>query len=148
MTKARLYHTVADLVLLTHVAFVAFIVVGLILILMGGFLGWNWIRNPWFRILHLAGISLVIAQAWLGIICPLTTLEMKLRESAGDQTYHSTFMAHWLGKLLFFDAPPWVFMVGYTLFGLAVVSSWWLFRPRPIRQQRLIPHPEKHSRRD
>lgn len=137
MTTANIYHAVADLVLITHVSFVGFIVVGLVLILIGGCLGWNWIRNPWFRTLHLAGIGLVMVQAWLGIICPLTTLEMKLREQAGDETYHTTFMAHWLGKLLYFEAPPWMFVVGYTLFGLAVAGSWLIFRPRPFRKRRV-----------
>jgi hypothetical protein len=124
------YRTFADIVLLTHVAFVSFVVLGLILILCGGVLGWRWIRNPWFRTMHLSGIGLVVFQVWLGIICPLTTLEMHLREKAGDSTYDGTFVAHWLHKLLFYQAPPWVFAVCYTLFGLAVVVSWIKFRPR------------------
>lgn len=56
----------ADLVLITHVAFVAFVLVGLLLILLGGMLGWGWVRNPWFRSLHLAGIGLVVVQVWFG----------------------------------------------------------------------------------
>lgn len=132
MTSPGTYHVAADLVLVTHVAFVAFVVGGLLLILGGGFCGWQWIRNPWFRVLHLAGIGLVIAQAWLGVDCPLTTLEMALRERAGDATYHSTFIAHWLQALLYYDAPAWVFVAGYTAFGLAMAGCWWRFRPRPL----------------
>jgi len=135
MTHASLYHAAADLVLVTHVAYVAFVVIGLLLILLGGFCGWKWIRNPWWRVLHLAAIGLVAAEAWLGITCPLTTLEMNLRQSAGDATYGDDFIAHWLQKLLYYDAPSWVFTVGYTLFGLAVVISWWKFRPRPFRKK-------------
>lgn len=126
------YRILADMVLLTHVAFVSFVVFGLIFILCGGIFGWRWIFNPWFRHLHLAGIGLVVFQAWLGIICPLTTLEMHLRENAGETTYDGTFVAHWLHKLLFYQAPPWVFVVCYSLFGLAVVVSWIKFRPRPF----------------
>jgi hypothetical protein len=37
--------------------------------------------------------------------------------------------------LLFYDAPPWLFGLCYTLFGLAVIGSWWKFRPRPFRQK-------------
>jgi hypothetical protein len=127
------YRSFADLVLITHVGFVAFVIMGLLLILCGGFCGWRWIRNPWFRAVHLAGIGLVVVQAWLGVICPLTTLEMYLREKAGDATYGETFIAHWLQKLLYYDEPPWVFALCYTLFGLAVVGSWLKFPPDPFR---------------
>jgi hypothetical protein len=129
---AGVYRTLADLVLITHVSFVSFVIVGLLVIIFGGFARWRWIRNPWFRAAHLAGIGLVVVQAWLGVICPLTTLEMYLRERAGDSTYAGTFIAHWLQKLLYYEAPPWVFVVCYTAFGLAVVGSWLKFRPRPF----------------
>jgi hypothetical protein len=127
------YRTFADVVLVTHVAFVGFVVLGLLVILLGGVRGWRWIRHPWFRALHLAAISLVVAQAWLGMLCPLTTLEMHLRARAGEPTYEETFIARWLHELLYYEAPPWVFVVIYTLFGLAVVASWVKFPPRPFR---------------
>jgi hypothetical protein len=132
MKSAELYHALADLVLIVHVVFVAFVVVGLPLILVGGCCGWKWIRNPWFRALHLAAIGVVAVQAWLGIVCPLTILEMRLREKAGDTSYSGTFIAHWLQKILFYEAPAWVFIAGYTVFGLLVVASWFLFKPRPF----------------
>jgi hypothetical protein len=133
---AGAYRTLADLVLITHVGFVAFVVTGLLAILCGGCAGWRWIRNPWFRAAHLAGIGLVVVQAWLGLICPLTTLEMYLRERAGDSTYGGTFIAHWLQKLLYYEAPPWVFVACYTIFGVAVIFGWWKFRPGPFRSAR------------
>jgi hypothetical protein len=132
---ASAYRTFADLLLITHLGFVAFVIVGLVLILCGGYCGWRWIRNPWFRAAHLAGIVLVAVQAWCGVICPLTTLEMHLRERAGDQTYEGSFIAHWLQKLLYYEAPPWVFIVCYTLFALAVAGSWLKFRPHAFRQK-------------
>ena len=127
------YRTFADFVLMTHVSFVAFVIVGLLAILVGGAYGWRWIRNPRFRALHLAGIALVVVQAWLGVICPLTMLEMYLREKAGESTYSGSFIAHWLQRLLYYEAPAWVFAVCYTLFGSGVVASWVKFRPRPFR---------------
>ena len=126
----------ADVVLIIHVAFALFIVGGLGLILVGGIRGWRWIRNPWFRTLHLAGILLVVIQAWLGIVCPLTTLEMQLRESGGQPSYGGTFMAHWLHQLLFFEAPAWVFTVCYTGFGSLVVLSFAVFRPRSFARSK------------
>jgi hypothetical protein len=124
----------ADLVLLAHLAYVAFVLLGQVLILAGGLRRWQWVKNPWFRWAHLAAIGVVVAQAWLGIICPLTDLEMALREKAGDPTYEGTFIAHWLHQILFFDAPPWAFTLGYTLFGLAVAASWRWIRPRSFRK--------------
>ncbi len=138
MNRSAILRGLADLVLITHVAFVAFVIFGLLLIICGGIRKWNWIRNPWFRMAHLAAIGVVVVQAWFGVICPLTTLEMSLREQAGDETYHGTFIAYWLQKLIFFRAPAWVFMVCYSVFGLAVVSSWIGFRPRPFHSKTVI----------
>lgn len=120
----------ADLVLAVHVLFVAFVVLGLAFILAGGLLRWSWVRNPWFRALHLAAIAIVVVQAWLGRICPLTTWEMALREKAGDAAYSGSFVAHWLESILYFQAPPWVFTVAYSAFGTLVAVAWLLVRPR------------------
>ena len=127
------YRIAADLLLTVHVSFVLFVVLGLALILVGGFLGWSWVRNPWFRVAHLAGIGVVVLQAWLGQICPLTIWEMALRAKAGDATYSGAFIAHWWQEFLYYDAPMWVFAVCYTLFGALVVASWFWVRPRPFR---------------
>jgi hypothetical protein len=132
MDQNLAYLVAADLVLLVHALFVAFVVVGLVLILAGKPLGWSWVRNPWFRAAHLAAIAVVVLQAWLGIVCPLTTWEMALRAKGGDAVYAGAFVAHWLDALLYYQAPPWVFAVAYTLFGALVVLSWFRVRPRPF----------------
>jgi hypothetical protein len=120
----------ADAVLLLHVIFVVFVVSGLALILVGGALGWAWVRLRWFRIFHLAAIGVVVVQSWLGIICPLTTLEMALRTRAGESSYPGSFIAHWVEAVLYYQLPPWVFVVCYTAFGALVVASWFWVRPR------------------
>ena len=127
------YHDLADLVLIVHTLYVAFVVFGLALIWYGRFCSWQWVRNPWFRTAHLAAIGVVVAQSWLGVDCPLTTLENSLRARAGDPTYETGFIAHWLHALLYYDAPPWAFTLGYTLFGLAVILSLVFVRPRSFR---------------
>lgn len=124
------YLIAADAVLLLHVLFVAFVVVGLLLIVLGGVLSWRWVRNRTFRVLHLAAIGVVVAQAWVGMICPLTTIEMWLRSRAGDAVYQGSFISHWLESILYYQAPAWVFAVGYTAFGVVVAASWFLVRPR------------------
>ena len=130
MDSPALFILAADAILLLHVLVVIFIVFGLVLIFIGNVLNWCWIRNPWFRALHLLAICIVVLLSWLSFICPLTSIEMELRTRAGDATYSGTFISHWLESILYYQAPPWVFIVGYTIFGVIVIASWFLVRPR------------------
>lgn len=120
----------ADGVLVLHVGVVLFVVGGLVLIVAGNLLRWGWVNAWWFRILHLATIGVVVAEAWLGIDCPLTVLEDWLRVRAGGTAYGTGFIEHWMQRLLYHDAPPWVFITGYSAFALLVAGAWWLFPPR------------------
>jgi polyferredoxin len=130
------YRLFADLVLLLHVGVVLFVVGGLALVVAGGAKGWVWVRDPWFRWAHLLAIGVVVAQAWLGWVCPLTTWEMALRERAGDAVYSGGFIAHWLQRLLYYEAPPWVFALAYSVFALVVLACWWRVRPQRFRRRR------------
>jgi hypothetical protein len=129
------YQLLAIAVLALHIAVVLFVVGGLVLIVAGNLLGWRWVNSLWLRMLHLGCIAFVAAEAWVGMVCPLTTLEMWLRAKAGDTTYAGNFIEHWLRALLYWDAPAWVFTAAYTLFAMAVAAAWWFFPPRrrPLR---------------
>ena len=135
MESHALYSLVADVILVMHVLFVAFVVLGLILIFLGKFLSWHWVRNPWFRVTHLLGIGIVVLQAWFGVICPLTIWEMDLRSKAGETIYEDSFITYWLSELLYYQAPSWVFVVCYTAFGGLVLASWFLVRPRAFSKR-------------
>jgi hypothetical protein len=128
-----LYLLAADAVLLLHLLFVVFVIAGLVLTLVGGLRSWAWVRNWWFRVTHLAAIGVVVLQSWLGVICPLTKLEMALRDRAGDTTYAGGFISHWLETILYYRAPAWVFAVVYTAFGVLVLLSWFRVPPRRRR---------------
>ncbi len=130
MTLPALYLLLADAILVVHVLFVLFVVVGLVLIFIGKRRGWRWVRNFYFRLVHLLAIGYVVAQSWLGAICPLTIWEMQLRDKAGDAIYAGSFIAYWLQQLLYYRAPPWVFVLAYTLFGALVAASWYWVRPK------------------
>ena len=123
------YQMFADVVLLLHFAIVVFVVGGLVLIIVGNMRGWHWVNALWFRLAHLGAIGTVAAESWLGITCPLTTLEIWLRSRAGGTVYSVSFIEHWLERLIFYDAPSWAFVLGYSLFGLLVLVIWWYFPP-------------------
>ncbi|MBW7472674.1 DUF2784 domain-containing protein [Marinobacter sp. M216] len=130
MFSGSVYVVLADSLLVLHVVFVAFVVLGLLAIYLGHFLNWEWVRNIWFRVSHLIAIAVVVLQSWVGVICPLTTWEMALRNKAGDAVYEGSFIQHWLHAILYYSAPEWVFILSYSLFGGLVLISWFLIRPR------------------
>ncbi len=125
-----IYRLLADAVVVAHAGFVAFVVFGLVAILLGAVLNWGWTGNFRFRVAHLAAIGIVVAQALCGVICPLTILENWLRRGAGEVAYPGSFIAYWAHRLLFYDAPPWVFTVGYCLFGAVVLATLIFWPPR------------------
>jgi hypothetical protein len=128
------YQLLADAVLMLHFAIVLFVIGGLMAVVAGNWLGrWPWVNSLWFRLVHIAAIGVVVAQAWLGQVCPLTTLESWLRVRAGESAYSKSFIEHWVQALLFYEAPAWVFVLAYTVFGLAVLGAWWRYPPR-VRQ--------------
>ncbi|MFL1467171.1 DUF2784 domain-containing protein [Marinobacter sp. HN1S83] len=129
------YQILADTVLTIHAVIVLFVVGGLVLIIAGNLRGWVWVNNLWFRLAHVIAIAIVVLQAWLGVLCPLTTLEVWLRSQAGEAGYSGSFVQYWLQELLYYQAPAWVFILAYTLFGLLVVLTWWYCPPRFRRKK-------------
>lgn len=123
------YQLLADIVLTLHVAVVAFVVGGLVLVIIGNLRNWRWVNALWFRLAHLGAIAVVVAEAWLGVVCPLTNLEMWLRAQARATTYSGSFIEHWLQRVLYYEAPSWVFALSYSIFGLLVVAIWLRFPP-------------------
>ncbi|MBY0399998.1 DUF2784 domain-containing protein [Myxococcota bacterium] len=122
----------ADLVLVLHVAFVLFVIGGLVAVWIGDRLRWRFPRRLDFRLVHLGSIAIVVAESWLGIACPLTVLERTLRAQAGGSTHGEggSFIGSALSRFLYFEAPEWVFTCAYTAFGLAVLATWWWKPPR------------------
>lgn len=120
----------ADILLVVHFAIAAFIVGGLILVWIGAALGWRWIRNPWFRYLHIAAIAFVAAEALLGIACPLTVWEDLLRGGLRAES----FIARWVRRLLYYEAPEWVFTSAYVAWTCAALLTLWRIPPKISRE--------------
>lgn len=134
MTSDQMYEALAIAVMAFHVIVIAFNVGGLVAIIAGGLLRRAWIRNLAFRLTHLGVVVVVVVTKWIGEACSLTALEQWLRSQAHQTTYAGGFIQHWLGRILYLDVPMWVFGVVYTLFGVAVVASWFAFPP--VRRKR------------
>lgn len=120
---------IADVLLVFHFLVAGFIVSGLILVWAGAIAGWSWIRNPWFRYLHLAAIAFVAAEALLGYACPLTVWEDLLRGGVRPES----FIGRWVYRLLYYNAPEWVFTVLYAAWASATVFTLWFV---PVSRQR------------
>jgi len=116
----------ADALLVVHFGIAAFITGGLIVVWIGAALGWPWIRNPWFRYLHLAAIVFVAAEALLGYACPLTVWEDLLRGGVRPES----FVGRWAYRLLYYHAPEWVFTALYAAWAAATLVTLMLVPPR------------------
>ena len=87
------WRILADLLVLLHLAFAAFVV-------FGGFLAWRW---PRVVFAHLPALAWGFWVEISGQICPLTPLEIHLRSLAGEAGYQGGFLDHYVVELLY---PP------------------------------------------
>jgi hypothetical protein len=120
----------ADAIVAFHAVWVVFIVLGMAAIVVGLLLGWGWVRNFWFRAVHLGMIGFVVLESLVGMACPLTRWENQLRRAGGQEGYPGDFIGYWAHRLIFFDASPWVFTVVYTAFGASVLLAFLFGPPR------------------
>lgn len=124
------YRILADLVVLFHAAFIAFVVLGQIAVLYGLARRRNWARAYWFRCLHLMSIAFVVLLSWLRATCPLTDLENHLRERAGQAGYPGDFIGYWVREFLFYECSTSIFVVIYSVFGIVVLVTFVLAPPK------------------
>lgn len=119
--------SLADVVLVIHFLWVLGILVPIPLIVIGARQNWSWIRNPVFRAIHFAMIVVVIFESLAGIVCPLTRWENLLRSGSEQASYgNASFIKYWVGRILFYDFPPWAFIVIYLAVGVSVAALlWW-----------------------
>lgn len=127
------YAFVADVIVAVHLAYVTFVVVGLLLILVGLLAKWSWVRNPWFRWAHLLAIGIVSLEAVYEIECPLTGWERELRELAEQTTDGGTFMGRLIHNVFIYDELPhdhWVFTASYIGVGVLILALFVFAPPR------------------
>ncbi len=133
------YRMLADVTVLVHASLACFVVLGLVLVLVGRLAGWEWIRNFWFRAIHLGLIGVIVIFPLVGGLCPLTVFEKWLREKAGGETYPGSFLGHWVHELLFVEVSPQLIAVSYCLFGVLVLVTFFWVPPRWVGRQESSP---------
>lgn len=128
----------ADTIAVVHLAFVLFVIVAQLLIVVGVLAGWSWVRNPWFRISHLVMILIVAAESVVDFECPLTTWENMLRRAGGQEGYDGqTFIGRLVNNIMFFDHTQYyqLFNIIYLTFALLVLACFLLAPPRFAKKQ-------------
>jgi hypothetical protein len=130
------YSLLADVVVALHFAYVGFVVVGQLLILLGLALRWGWVRNPWFRVVHLLAIVIVGLEALCGIDCTLTVWEARLRHLAGQDISQGSFLGRLLHRTIFYNCEPRILDAGHIGFALLVIATF-LAAPPCLRKRTL-----------
>jgi len=126
----------ADIIAVIHLGYVIYVILGFILIVLGIIFRWGWIRNLLFRITHLLAIVGVACEALLGLDCPLTVLEFKLRYAPDFSNNKVSFFGTIVDSLLYYNAPGWVFTIIYAAFAVLVIITF-IIAP-PTRKGRSI----------
>ena len=119
----------ADIIAIIHLGYVSYVILGFILIVVGIILRWKWIRNLPFRITHLLAIVGVACEALLGVNCPLTVLEFKLRYALNLSEEKVSFIGAIVDSLLYYNAPGWLFTIIYTVFAITVIITFIIAPP-------------------
>lgn len=86
-----IYRLLADGVLLLHLTFILFVV-------LGGFLTWHHPRLTWLHLPCAVWGAFVEFSGW---DCPLTPLENHLRQMGGTADYPGGFFEHYLSSLIY-----------------------------------------------
>jgi hypothetical protein len=124
-----LYGFLADMIVALHMVYVCVVVFGLPAILIGGPLGWKWVRNRWFRVIHLTMILIVVGETLAGWPCLLDIWESHLRLWAGQDPASKNFIHRTLEPMFRFPLPQWVFNTVYFGAALFILA---LFRITPV----------------
>ena len=111
----------ADLVLLAHFAIAAFLAAGMLLIPLGAYWQWSWVRARRLRQIHAGLMVLIAIEAIFHITCPLTVLEALLRRTHAPES----FWADQISKILYWDLPLEFFTI---LYGCCIVWALYLWK--------------------
>lgn len=136
----------AEAILAAHVAIILFNVFGLVATPLGAMLGWRFVRILWWRLLHIAALAAVAAQALLGRACFLTLWQAEFGGTGGPPT---PLIVGWVDRLIYWPLPLWVFTALYVAIFLYALALFWLVPPRRRSRRSTATAPcQRQSRRD
>ncbi|MDE2166660.1 MAG: DUF2784 domain-containing protein [Alphaproteobacteria bacterium] len=124
-----LFADLALAVLAAHIAVIAFNVIGLVIVPIGGALGWRFVRIFWWRALHLALLGVVALQALFGRACFLTLWQAVLETDAGAPASRQPLIARWIESLIFWNLPIGFFAALYVAVLVYAAALWRLVPP-------------------
>jgi hypothetical protein len=107
------YRAAGDLVVLLHFFWILFLI-------FGAFPGRKYLP---VKILHIAGLSFAFIMQIFGWYCPLTDLEIWLKNRYEPSvTYKGSFIIHYVEKIVYIELPPWIiFLLTVILIAISVL---------------------------
>ncbi len=116
-----IHSTVADLLVLIHLAFIIFVIFGGILIFK-----WRWIIY-----LHIPAVIWAALIEFKGWICPLTPWENQLRQAGGEAGYTGGFIEHYIIPIIYPDKLTLETQIIFGIFVIVInviIYSWVFYR--------------------
>ena len=125
-----MYGFLANLVMLTHLAFVLFVIGGGLLVL-------KWPRMAW---LHVPAAVWGTMVEFMGWICPLTPLENRLLAQSAEAGYEGDFIAHYLLPVLYPEGltPTVQIVLGLSVVIINVIVYGWASAKRRQKKRRWL----------
>jgi len=109
-----LYRLAVDLTVAAHFAFILFVI-------FGGLLAW---RFPWLKWLHLPALAYGLLIEVFARYCPLTTLEIHLRQKSGLSLYEGGFISEYLNRIIYLNVSQATLVVGAVS---VVAANLWVY---------------------
>jgi hypothetical protein len=125
----------ANLVVVVHLAYFVFVVGGFVSIVIGAKQKWKWVYNPWFRIIHLLAVFVVLVEDVLQVPCPLNILEGRLRAPVPSPAEASSEIGYVLDLLLHHTIPGWFLDGMYWVLGVVLLVLIFIVRPHFRKNQ-------------
>ena len=115
----------SEIVLLFHFCIFLFIILSFFLIPFGYYQKWEWVKNKYYRLIHLVLMGIIFIETILGFMCPLTILENFLRNNI-EINNKITQIIH---QIMYWNLPTYQFIILYLLSLLYLIFLWFFFKP-------------------
>ena len=115
----------SEIVLLFHFCIFLFIMLSFFLIPFGYYQKWEWVKNRYYRLIHLILMGIIFIETILGFMCPLTILENFLRNNIQINN-KITQIIH---QIMYWNLPTYQFIILYLLSLLYLIFLWFFFKP-------------------